>query len=155
MMHYFITLCVLALFLINMCMLSQFNHVWLFVTLWIVAHQAPLSMAFSRQECWSGLSCPPSGGSFWPRDWTHVSYVSCIAGRFLTTSVTLLLFSRSVMSDSLQPHGLQHSRLPCPSPSPGGCATHVYWVGDAIQPSCPLSSPSPPAFSLSQHQGLF
>ena len=33
--------------------------------------------------------------------------------------------------------------------------THVYWVGDAIHPSHPLSSPSPPAFSLSQHQGLF
>ena len=33
--------------------------------------------------------------------------------------------------------------------------THVYWVGDAIQPSHPLSSPSPPAPNLSQHQGLF
>ena len=33
--------------------------------------------------------------------------------------------------------------------------THVHWVGDAIQPSHPLSSPSPPAFSLSQHQDLF
>ena len=33
--------------------------------------------------------------------------------------------------------------------------THVYWVDDANQPSHPLSSPSPPAFNLSQHQGLF
>ena len=33
--------------------------------------------------------------------------------------------------------------------------THVHWVSDAIQPSHPLSSPSPPAFSLSYHQGLF
>ena len=33
--------------------------------------------------------------------------------------------------------------------------THVHWVNDAIQPSHPLSSPSPPAFSLYQHQGLF
>ena len=33
--------------------------------------------------------------------------------------------------------------------------THVYWVGDAIQPSHPLSFPSLPAFNLSQHQGLF
>ena len=33
--------------------------------------------------------------------------------------------------------------------------THVHWVGDAIQPSHPLSSPSPPAFNLSQHQALF
>ena len=33
--------------------------------------------------------------------------------------------------------------------------THVHWVGDATQPSHPLSSPSPPTFDLSQHQGLF
>ena len=33
--------------------------------------------------------------------------------------------------------------------------THVHWVSDAIQPSQPLSSPSPPAFNLSQHQDLF
>ena len=33
--------------------------------------------------------------------------------------------------------------------------THVHQVSDAMQPSYPLSSPSPPAFNLSQHQGLF
>ena len=33
--------------------------------------------------------------------------------------------------------------------------THVHWVSDAIQPSCPLSSPSPPAFNLAQHEALF
>ena len=38
-----------------MCMLSHFSHVWLFATLWTIAHQAPLSMVFSRQEYWSGL----------------------------------------------------------------------------------------------------
>ena len=37
---------------------------------------------------------------------------------------------------------------------PGFAQTHIHWVGDAIQPSHPLSSPSPPAFNLSQHQGL-
>ena len=42
--------------------LSQFNRVWLFVTLWTIARQAPLLMGFSRQEYWSGLLCPP------PRD---------------------------------------------------------------------------------------
>ena len=42
-------------------MLSLFNHVQLFVTPWNVAHQAPLSMKFSRQENWSGLPCPPPG----------------------------------------------------------------------------------------------
>ena len=38
---------------------------------------------------------------------------------------------------------------------PESTQTHVYWVGDAIQPSHPLFSPSPPALNLSQHQGLF
>ena len=38
---------------------------------------------------------------------------------------------------------------------PKSTQTHVHWVGDAIQPSHPLSSPSPPALDLSQHQGLF
>ena len=33
--------------------------------------------------------------------------------------------------------------------------THIHWISDAIQPSHPVSSPSPPAFSLSQHQSLF
>ena len=40
------------------CMLSHFSCVWLFLTLWTVARQAPLSMGFSRQEYWSGLPCP-------------------------------------------------------------------------------------------------
>ena len=44
-----------------LCMLSHFSHVRLFVTLWAVAYQAPLSMGFSRQEYWSGLPCPLSG----------------------------------------------------------------------------------------------
>ena len=43
------------------CMLSHFSHVRLFATLWTVAHQALLSMGFSRQEYWSGLLCPPPG----------------------------------------------------------------------------------------------
>ena len=43
------------------CVLSCFSHVQLFVTLWTVACQAPLSMGFSRQEYWSGLPCPPPG----------------------------------------------------------------------------------------------
>ena len=37
-------------------------NVWLFVTLWTVAHQAPLSIGFSRQEFWSGLPFPTPGG---------------------------------------------------------------------------------------------
>ena len=42
------------------------------VTPWTVAGQTPLSMGFSRQEYWSGLPCPPPGGSSRLRGWTHV-----------------------------------------------------------------------------------
>ena len=45
-----------------LCVLSRSSRVWLFVTLWTAARQAPLSMGFSRHEYWSGLPCPP------PRD---------------------------------------------------------------------------------------
>ena len=45
--------------------------------------------------------------------------------------------------------------LPVHRQLPESTQTHVHWVGDAIQPSHPLSSPSPPAFNLSQHKGLF
>ena len=64
-------------------------------------------------------------------------------------------FSRSIMSYSLQPHGLQHTRLPCPSPSHGVCSKSCllsWWCHPTI--SSPVA-PSPPAFNLSQHQGLF
>ena len=43
------------------CVLSSSSHLWLFATLWTVAHQAPLFMGFSRKEYWSGLPCPPPG----------------------------------------------------------------------------------------------
>ena len=74
--------------------------------------------------------------SSWHRDQTHISYVFCV-GRWvlyyqhhllMCYSELSLLFSLLVVSDSLQPHGLQHSRLPCPSPSPRACSN-----------SCPLS----------------
>ena len=64
-------------------------------------------------------------------------------------------FSLSVVSDSLRPHGLQHARPPCPSPTPRACSNPCpssQWY--TIQPSHPLSYPSP-AFNLSQDHGLF
>ena len=64
-------------------------------------------------------------------------------------------FSHSVVSDSLQPHESQHARPPCYHHLPEFTQTHVHRVSDAIQPSHPLSSPSPPAPNPSQHQSLF
>ena len=63
-------------------------------------------------------------------------------------------FSCSVVSDSATPWTAAH-QASLSITLPELTRTHVHQVGDVIQPSHPLSSPSPPAFSLSQHQGLF
>ena len=81
--------------------LRHLSSAQLFVTPWTVARQTPLSMEFSRQEYWSGLPFSSPGDLSDPR------IVSCIP--------VLLLFSCSVISDSLRPCGLQHARLPCTS----------------------------------------
>ena len=109
-----------------------------------------LGISQARRLEWVAISF--SYGSFWLRDRSCISYV---AGRFFTTEPyrTLLLFSCSVVSNSLRPPGLKHARLPCPSPSPGVCSNSCplsWWC----HPSRPLLSPSP-AFNLFQHQGLF
>ena len=63
---------------------KSLSHVWLFAPPWTVAHEATLSIKFSRQEYWVGCHSS-SRGSSWPRDWT---WVSCIAGRFFTIWTT-------------------------------------------------------------------
>ena len=71
----------------------------------------------------------------------------------------LLLFSLSVVSDSLQPRGLQHVRLPCPSPSLGACSNSCplsWWCRPTISfsvvpfSSCPQSFPASGSFPVSQ-----
>ena len=69
-------------------------------------------------------------------------------------SISSVQFSCLVMSNSLQPHGLEHVRLSCPSPPPRACSNSCpssQWCYLTISSSVPLSS----AFNLSQHQGLF
>ena len=66
----------------------------------------------------------------------------------------LLLFSCLVISNSFLPHGLQHVRPPCPSPTPGVCLSSCP-LHKFIQPSHPLMPSSPSALNLFQHQGLF
>ena len=63
-------------------------------------------------------------------------------------------FSGSVVSDSLWPHG-RTPGFPVQHQLPELAQTYVHQISGAIQPSHPLLSPSPPAFHLSQHQGLF
>ena len=74
------------------------------------------------------------------------------------SNASLLLFSRSVMFDSLQPQGLcdpSMPGLPVPHHLPKFAQVHVHCISDSIQMSHPLIPSSPSALSLSQHQGLF
>ena len=69
-----------------------------------------------------------------------------------TVSQSFQLLSRVRLCD---PRDCSTPGLPVHHQFPEFTQTHIHWVGDAIQPSHPLSSPSPPAFRLFQHQGLF
>ena len=64
-----------------MCFL---NHVRLFATPWAIAHQAPLSLGFSRQENWSGWPCPPPGDLPSPGTGPRSPTSPSLAGRFFT-----------------------------------------------------------------------
>ena len=110
-------------------------------------------MGFARQYYWVGCHFPLQGIFLTQGSNPHLLYwqVDSLPLRHPRSHIRLLLlFSHSVMSDSLWPHGLQHARLPGPSPSPRVCTRTCPL--NAIQPS--LSSPST-TFNLSQLQGLF
>ena len=93
-------------------------------------------------------------------DWFHIGHgvpQGCI---FLPCLFNLYAEFSSVQSHSrvqlfATPMNLSTSGLPVYHQLPELIQTHVHGVGDAVQPSHPLSSPSPPALNLSQHQGLF
>ena len=104
-------------------------------------------------------------GSSWPRDWICISCVSCIGRQILYHCATWEILpiysqsvSRSVMSNSLQPHESQHTRPPCPSPTPrvypNSCPSS-RWCHPAISSSvvpfsCPQSLPASESFPMSQ-----
>ena len=79
--------------------------------------------------------------------YTHINYI-----KLYTVQFSSVAQSRPTLCD---PMNWSTPGLPVHHQLPEFTQTHVHWVGDAIQPSHPLSSPSPPASNPSQHQGLF
>ena len=112
------------------------------------------------------IAMPSSRGSFQPRNWTCVSCTGwqaaslplCHLRSLYSVRKKCIVQFNSVAQSCLtlcDPMDCSTPGFPVHHQLPELAQTHVYWVGDAIQPSHPLLSPSPPAFSLSQHQGLF
>ena len=87
----------------------------------------------------------------------NLSDAFCLFGRFSKISKWIWPSSVQLLSCLTLCHPMDcgTSGFPVHHQLPGLAQTHVHQVSDAIQPSPPLSSPSPPAFSLSRHQGLF
>ena len=121
--------------------LKLFSHVQLFVTPWTVAYQASLTMEFSRQEYWSGLPCPS------PEVFLVQRMNPCLLDCRQTLYCLIYLGINHKHVADVQSlscvwlftiHGLQHSRLPCPSLSPRVCSN-----------SCPLSQWYHPTISSS------
>ena len=131
----------------NLCaMVGCCSHVWLFGTTWTVAHQASLSMGFSKQGYWSGLLCLPPGDHPNPRitpsslsllNWQEDSLPLSVPGKpYLTyqfSSVQSL--SRVRLCD---PMNCSTPGLPVHHWLPESIQTHVLRVGDVIQPCHPL-----------------
>ena len=135
----------------SLCMLNCFSHVQLLATLWNIAHQASLSIGFSRQEYCSGLPIHSPGDL--PD--TRIELRSpALQADFLPFEPAFSSITQSCLNfcnymDCSVPGFPVHHQFP------GFIQTHVHWVGDAIQPSHPLSSLSPPTINLSQHKSLF
>ena len=78
-------MCVCVRVCVCVCVRSHFSRVQLFVTPWTIAHQAPLSMEFSRQEYWNELSCLPLEDFPYPGMELMSLKSPALAGRFFTS----------------------------------------------------------------------
>ena len=114
------------------CMLSHFSCARLFTNLWTVAHQAPLSIGFSRQEYWSGLLCPPP------------EYSLCVCV-LVAQSCPSLCKLMDCSPPGFSVHGIHQVRIlnGLPFPSPGDLPDLGIELGSpALQADSLLSEPS-------------
>ena len=111
-----ISLCTLLCIIPSLCCAQSQGCVHLSAAPWTVACQALLSMEFSRQKYWSGLSFPSPGDLPDP----GIKPVSpALAGGFFPTEPPVQCSSVAQSCPTLRPHEPQHARPPCPSPTPG------------------------------------
>ena len=171
--------CKIVCVCVFVCVCQSLSSISLFTIPWTLACQAPLSMEFSRHEYWSGQSLPSPGilpmhvlnpgllycrwilhclshqGSPHIKFYNHKLLETILAIGFSMSKIKNNQFSCSVMSDLCDPMNCSTPGLPVHHQLPELTQTHVHRVGDAIQPSHPLSSPSPPDPNPSLNQGLF
>ena len=112
--------------------LKSLSRVLLFTIAWTVAYQALWSMGFSRQEYWSGLPFPSPG--IFQTQGSNLGFLHCQFSSVAQSCPTL----RDPMNCNMPGLPVHHKLLEFTQ-------THAHRVGDAIQPSHPLSSPSLPA----------
>ena len=103
-------------------LLCSVTSVWLFVTLWTIAHEALLSKGFSRQEYWSGLPCPPPGDLHDLGIESKSVTSPALAGGLFTASATWEAWAKCCK--------FSHFRL---HPTPLGCYRAPSWVPWVIQ----------------------
>ena len=130
---------------------QSFSHVRLFETQWTVAHQVPLSMEFSSKN--PGISCHSLLQQIFLTlhcRWFFTNWAIREFNQF--SQFSSVSQSCPILCD---PMNRSTPGLPAHRKLPEFTQTHAHQVSDAIQPSHPLSSPSPPAPNPSQHQGLF
>ena len=135
-------------------MLSHFSHAWLFVTLWTIAHQAPLSMGFPRQVYWSGLPCSTPGdlsdSGAEPRSLTF----PVLANGFFTSSTTWealkICYHILILTLEWGIHSLLQEMFPIQGSNPGilhfwqnlYCLSHQASLTREQQSHTRLSTPS-------------
>ena len=108
-------------------------------------------MGFSRQEYWSGVPLP-SPKEAWTSPAKHNTSTTVTASELHEEVELANQFSHSVRTNSLWPHGLQHARLPCPSPTPRACSNlcpSSQWCHPTISPSVIPFSSHPQSFPAS------
>ena len=142
---------------------QSLNHVQLFTTPWTVARQALLSMGFPRLEYWNGLPFPSPGDL--PNSGIELTSLMApaLAGGFFTTvppgmfrcSINCCCSVAKLCPTLGGPMDHRTPGFPVLHYLPEFSQTHVCGVSDTIHLSHLLSSPSPAAFNLSQHQAHF